>query len=748
MDSMNTKRNALMIIVLLGAVGTFAAGPRPVLPDDPFPQEYHEAYPIQPGGPGDDVRAIAVDKTNRVWAATQGGVYGLSQKAWKPVDGFSPGPAYALYGDESGIVWAGAWDGLYRIENGRAVHVPEVTDTVSAVHGKDGILIALGPDGAWECVDARWQGIPRRWSGNIRDVLVENRATFWIATGMGLYRQDPTGLRLYCRDEELYSSEVNALAFDSSGRLWVGELGGIDIIENGVRIDTLTAEDGLPYYDVRALAYAPGGRMWIGTGLGAARYLDGKWSLRHSRRWLLSDEVRDITFDSEGTAWIATAAGVSAIKNQKMTLQDKAEHYLDICLKRHVREPGFVEKCFFPNPADQSVFVPRDDDNDGSYTSFYLVMECFRYAVTKDPQAKANADQAFAALELLQTITGTAGFVARTIIPADWTEMADPNQTYTPQERVESRVRNPRFKPVEQRWRLSSDKQWLWKGDTSSDEITGHMFGYLFYYDLAADDAHKARVRNLVSRIMDYIIEGGYVLRDIDGQPTRWGVWSPEKLNHDPDWRVEAPINSFEILSYLKAAYHITGNTKYQGEYMNLIEKHGYADNVRRPKNYERAQRTHIDDELLMFAAPALLLYEDDPRLLSIYKEAFTWAYRTVENDQNPFFNFMYGFLGGENFHLEESIQFLRDQPLDLVQWRVDNSTREDVRLIRFPMLEPLQLDRMLPPSERGIMRWDKNPWEAVSGDFSDEQGRLESSGVFWLMPYWMGRYLGYISAP
>ncbi|MFB3787797.1 MAG: two-component regulator propeller domain-containing protein [bacterium] len=745
---MNMKSPAWLSIPLLCAVLSLAVGIHPAAPDVPFVQEYHEAYPIQPGGPGDDVRAIAVDSTGRIWAATRGGVYGLIQKEWKLVDGFSPGPAYALYCDDSGIVWAGAWDGLYRIENGRAVRVPEVTDAVSAVHGKDGHIIALGPDGAWECVDARWQGITRRWSGNIRDVLVEDRDTFWIATGMGLYRRDPTGLRLYCRDEDLYSSEVNALAFTPGGRLWVGELGGIDIFENGVRVDTLTAEDDLPYYDVRALAHAPDGRMWIGTGLGAARYQDGLWSLRHSRRWLLNDEVRDIAFDSEGAAWIATAAGVSAIKNRWMTLHGKAEYYLDICLKRHVREPGFVEKCFFPNPADQSIFVPRDDDNDGSYTSFYMVMECFRYAATQNPQAKANADKAFAALELLQTITGTPGFVARTIIPADWTAMADPNQTYTPQERIESRVRNPRFKPVEQRWRLSSDKKWLWKGDTSSDEITGHMFGYLFYYDLAADDAHKARVRNLVSRIMDYIIEGGYVLRDIDGQPTRWGVWSPEKLNHDPDWRVEAPINSFEFLSYLKAAYHITGNPKYQQEYKKLIEKHGYAENARRPKNYERAQRTHIDDELLMFAAPALLLYEDDPRLLSIYKEAFTWAYRTVENDQNPFFNFMYGFLGGENFHLEESIQFLQDQPLDLVQWRVDNATREDVKLVRFPMLEPLQLDWMLPPSERGIMRWDKNPWETVSGDFSDEPGRLESSGVFWLMPYWMGRHLGYIGLP
>lgn len=67
--------------------------------------------------------------------------------------------------------------------------------------------------------------------------------------------------------------------------------------------------------------------------------------------------------------------------------------------------------------------------------------------------------------------------------------------------------------------------------------------------------------------------------------------------------------------------------------------------------------------------------------------------------------------------------------------------------MVRRPMLEPLQIDRMLPASERGVMRWDKNPWAVISGDFSDAEGRLESCGVFWLLPYWMGRYCGFIQA-
>jgi hypothetical protein len=349
----------------------------------------------------------------------------------------------------------------------------------------------------------------------------------------------------------------------------------------------------------------------------------------------------------------------------------------------------------------------------------------------------------------LQTVTGTDGFVARSVVPAGQKKMADPNEEYSVARNADRMIGDPRWKPVGKRWRLSGDGKWLWKGDTSSDEITGHMFGYYFYYELVADEARKERVRRHVANIMDHIIDNGYVLRDpVDGQPTRWGVWAPEMLQGDPDWRVEMPINSFEILFYLKTTHHITGNKKYDREYRRLIEKHGYAEAARRPKAIGRSERSHIDDGLLLYATPGLLRCEQDSELRAIYMEGVTWAYRTVENEQNPFFNYIFGLIGGENFHNEESVAFLRDQPLDLIQWRVDSARREDVEFVRRPIYDDVQVDRMLPPSERGIMRWDKNPWAVVSGDFSDPEGHLESSGVFWLCPYWMGRYCEFIQRP
>ena len=256
-------------------------------------------------------------------------------------------------------------------------------------------------------------------------------------------------------------------------------------------------------------------------------------------------------------------------------------------------------------PGDVSSWEPYDDDNDGQYTGMYLAMESFRYATTKAPQAKANAKRAFEALRFLQTVTQTPGFVARTVVPSSWSRMHDPNQTFSDNDLAERLVRDPRYKYVPVRWHQSTDGQWLWKGDTSSDEITGHYYGYLIYYDLVADEAERLHVAQHVRNVTDYIVDNGFVLKGMDGKPTRWGVWSPERLNDDPDWEMDRSANSVEMLSYLKAAYHMTGDEKYQQHYLRLINEHGYAENARRSKTMGPAWRTHIDDELLALAYPA-----------------------------------------------------------------------------------------------------------------------------------------------
>ena len=717
---------------------TKAANP---IADEPFSQEYHERYKLN-SKDSNDVRSLAVDSKGAVWAATRAGVYRLDQgqQDWIAVSEF--GPAFDIATDPEGIVWVAGWNGLYHAAGDELKQLPGIEAPIASLCTLGEKLVCFGPNGDWVVQNGKAVPVKIAATKAIRSAIPNKDGGLWLATHMGLYQQtSPAASSDYWNRDQLLSADVRDVAYATDGSLWVGGLGGVTVFD-GAKLKEKFDGAVLSSIDVRCLELGPDGRMWIGTSLGVMRYDGNTWSLRHSKRWLESDDVRDIVFDDDGTAWIATDQGVSAIKTKQITLAEKADHFDQICQARHVRPPGLVEKCFLRTPGDVTTWEPYDDDNDGQYTSMYLAMESYRYAVTKSPQAKANAKRAFEALRFLQTVTETPGFVARTVIPSSWTKMKDPNHEFTDAELAERRVRDPRFKYVPVRWHRSADGKWLWKGDTSSDEITGHYYGYLFYYDLVADEAEKQHVAEHVSNVTDYLIEGGFVLRGMDGKATRWGVWSPERLNHDPNWAMDRNVNSLEMLSYLKATHHMTGDEKYQQHYLDLIDNHGYAENARQSKSMGPAWRTHIDDELMALAYPALLQYETDPKLKQMYLESFDRWYVATSEDRAPFPHFLYAGLSGKPPEMDESITFLKDASLDLIRWRMDNSGREDVQVTHFPEMEMDQTSRLLPISEINFTRWDRNPWQAVQGD----GGHTESDGVFWMLPYWMGRYYGYIA--
>lgn len=732
--------SAFIIALLAGA--NFARAVEPVR-DTPFLQEYREPFPG-----GDDaprpVRSIAVAGDDQVWIAGPFGVRHWTGTEWKAPQGNAiDGPVFDLLADESGDLLVAAWNGLYSIQGDRLQRVDAVRQTVAGLARDGDKVFAAGPFGAWLRTGGKWQPIKGDWVTEINDILIDGDE-LWIATNRGLYHHaDGKTTRLH-KTDELLSCDVRALALDADGKLWAGSSGGIDVLEGGRSQQKLTGAEGLPSTDVRALRFDKEGRLWVGTGIGLARRDADRWVLRHSQRWLPSDEVHDVALDGAGNAWVATSGGVSVLKARPMTLADKAAHYETILHARHVRPPGLIEQCVLKKPGDLSTFAPTDTDNDGSFTGYYCAAAAYRYAVTKDPQAKKDAVAAYRAMEFLQTVTGTESFVARTVIPSDWTSMADINRTHSPQELAEMSVDDPRNKYVPKRWRKSADGKWLWKGDTSSDEISGHYFVWGVYYDLIDDPQEQERVRDLVRRVTDGLIGGGYVLRDLDGEATRWGVWSPEKLNGDPNWVPEQGCNSVEMLSYLNVAHHVTGDKKYAQAAQGLFEKHRYGENILVPRPSSPGDYTFIDDDLLTFSYPALIGYEADPTRREQYVQSIKNWHATIPGVNSPYYDFVYGSLSGDGIDAEKCVDFLRDVSLDMVRWSVDNTRREDVKLVRVPVIEDIQTDRLLPPSERQVDKWDSNPFQAVGGN----GGHSEHSPAFWLMPYWMGRHLGYIGPP
>ncbi len=709
--------------------------------DQPFEQEYHDAYPLPQDVQTTEVRSIAVDKQSTVWIATASGAFQkkADQSDWiQPSPKVDLGPTFSVAVDNQSVVWLGAWNGLYHYKDQKLERINELTAPVAVVcPSKEGIY-ALGPQGIWLINERGCQKknyvVPR----SIRSAISDGNGGLWIATDVGLYHATDTQTDVLQKNDELISASIKGIAFDSKQQLWAAGLGGVTVRNQTTKVQTIQPEQGIPSIYVNCAERAPDGRMWIGTNVGIARYKpDGSRSLRFTRRWLLDDQVNDIAFDADGTAWIATAKGVSAIRKKAMTLAQKQDYFYQVLMQRHIREPWIAGQCRLKTPGDVSTWTPDDDDNDGEYTGNYLAMECFRYVATKKPDAKVKAQKAFRFLKLLQDVTGTDGFFARTVVPASWTEVDDGNRTLTPKERADELIKEPRSKPMEVRWRKSKDGKWLWKGDTSSDELCGHMMGYYFYYELVADEAEKAVVRAHVARLVDYLIAHDFTLTDIDGTHTRWGVWSPDLLNRDPDWAPDRDQNSMELLAFLKLAYYVTGQPKYEQHYRQLIDKEGYLDNMANIRHQNPAWFIYFDVMLAAYVYPILLRCEKDPKIKAFYEAHLDQWLEQRKGDKNPLINFLYCYARNKKVELTPSVEFLIDTPLDLVNWTVDHTKREDIKIVRTPVLDELQVSELPPASIRTVVRWDKNPWAAVNGTPD-----IEREPVFWLLPYWMGRYL------
>jgi hypothetical protein len=341
----------------------------------------------------------------------------------------------------------------------------------------------------------------------------------------------------------------------------------------------------------------------------------------------------------------------------------------------------------------------------------------------------------------------------------------DPNKNDTREHDEQKRRKEDRlWKVMSPRWPVSADGKWYWKSDTSSDELDGHFFFYALYYDLVAStDDEKSRVREQVSAIADHLLDHGLHLVDYDGQPTRWGVFNPESLNHASNWWEERGLNSLSILTYLKIAGHVTGNAKYFEAARKLIEQYAYDQNVLIPKtNAGPGSGNQSDDEMAFMDFYNLIRYEADPRIRQKYALAFSNYWSMERPELNPLFNFMYAAtnrreefedaygkraLAPKGEWLEESIDTLRRYPLDRVNWRLTNSHRTDIVLLPEYAREPgakagrRNNGKVLPIDERFVDQWNHDPWELDEGG----DGTELADGASFLLPYYMGLYHKFI---
>lgn len=310
----------------------------------------------------DTLYSMYIDAARNVWVGTNGG--GLN-RMWRLPAGVtvyehdpakpgsrSPGRTSAMLKDSRGRLWVGTHNsGLNLLLPGssnfiRFRHDPAKNrslpnDIVTYIYedSKQNIWVLTNSgisryleDGNGFDVIQHDPANPDSLPDNIIYGMVEEPGTgnFWLGSYTnGLLYWDTAANRYLkfaaepSRPDSLSNNLVNALLYDSKGRLWIGTNDGLNRYEGSGQFVRYASDPdnyrGLPSKIVRNLFLDRRGNLWIATnGGGLVLYLEENDTFRYwtRRDGLPSNVVFAVQDDLYDNLWISTTAGLAILDKQ------------------------------------------------------------------------------------------------------------------------------------------------------------------------------------------------------------------------------------------------------------------------------------------------------------------------------------------------------------------------------------------------------------------------------------------------
>lgn len=555
---------------------------------------------------------------------------------------------------------------------------------------------------------------------------------------------------------KLLDDKVQSLAL-CGDTLLVGSGLGLSLIKGDTATFKKAEPDHLAYGDITSISCLDNTAALLGHKIGAT-YLkldDSHMDFYQSQRWLADNTVQAVALAADGTRYVGTKAGLSRIYLVTRTLADK-EKVFESYVPSFWRMDGFFSSdSSLPDPYSSYAdhYGLSDMDNDGLWTQMMIGGWCQAYAQTKNEIYYQHARKAMDNMFLLVDIPAISfkakgmdpGFVARSVVRDDEGEVFNSKKTQS-------------------NWHLvnTNGHDYYWKDDTSSDELTGHWYGYALFYDLCAkDDAERQAIVDHLNLITGYIVKNGLKLIDLDGARTTWGKWDPDTIAialdgmgkcytkvQDLDLCASAFggggwLNSIQILGGLLATYHLTKNPLYYDTYNELITKYRYDELAMTNDNTKtvvmNGTKNHSDHELAILAYNTLFRYESDPARRAKWQDSIKFFYKYERPERNPLWAAIYSLAGVDDAAAEDARRTLREMPDDLRNWGIDNSIRKDASYVGLDRHKNPEIDRVFPYDEIRTMWWNGNPYASTEGG----DGRSVNAPTAWLLAYYSARYSG-----
>ena len=363
---------------------------------------------------------------------------------------------------------------------------------------------------------------------------------------------------------------------------------------------------------------------------------------------------------------------------------------------RHMPFGTVVDPIFASSYSDTIIGYTRCGDS-AIWTGHYLAAESFRYAVTADPGSLSNVGAALEGLKPLVDVTGT-DLLARCLVP-----MSSPFA--------------PGIASEESANGIHTSGQNFWVGNTSRDQYLGVFFGLSVAYSFVDQPGVRASIQELASRLLNFLVAHGWSVTMPDGTISTTFVIRPEE--------------QLALMQIGKQVNPAAFASAYQSMASNL------AALVSIPVVVDASD---VRDSYFKFNLDAITFYnlirlETDKSLLARYNTAYAVYWNAIKTHMNPHFNLIDRALNGPDasrdrqtaVYLNEFLQRPRRDVYVNLEGRFPSCVSADQSCSPVPIAQRVTTDFL----------WQRSPFQLTGGG----SGTIESAGIDYILPYWMGRY-------
>ncbi|HEX6057715.1 MAG TPA: hypothetical protein VFZ11_01765 [Gemmatimonadaceae bacterium] len=341
------------------------------------------------------------------------------------------------------------------------------------------------------------------------------------------------------------------------------------------------------------------------------------------------------------------------------------------------------------------------------WTGHYLAAEAIRWRVTGDPDALDNARAALDGIRGLVEVTGN-GLLARFALPvtSPWVESVT----------AEEGAKHGRYEGT------VGGEPYYWFGNTSRDQYSGVFFGLAIAHDAIDDDAVRAEIRAVVSRMLDFLLRNGWNVRMPDGSYSTTFLQRPDQQL--AFLQIGRRVNRARYGLLYLAHRSVLGTQVRTPIQAECLDTHG---------SYYKFNLDHINLFNLVRLEPAASPYR------AVYAEAFALlrSPQCTGTHPNAHFRTLERGLTG-NAALDAPIAS------HLADWL--ERPRRDYYIDHRgnPEYPPCGEDRSCVPIaiEEQVntdFLWQRSPFLLYGGG----DGTRETAGIDYILPYWMARFYG-----